>query len=479
MISSQLLLTGFVIQWLFSQYHEEKNLLLKELTGFYLKSHDEVLDTLLFKTYIDPVLSENRIIIMDHRMIRSDSAGKKVIWMSKTTGSNHGESLNDTTVVTVKIKQGRDSTGKNTMLAKRNGLPDEMLLKSLKLIIAHTGDTVNMQNPEEELSEKIDTSKFKKYFHQRVLANGMKFNISWISGKSDTGHLRQGEEIVVEPIHELSLPGAAIAGYRDYLLGRILTQIIFGLVLVFITALAFIIAYRSLRNHMILNNLRTEFVNNITHELKTPVSTIMIALEALGKFNMKKEPEKMEEYLRLASAETQRLGELINRVLDHTLLEQKEHPLELSDINLNHLIEDVVETMNSKLNSEGTIEFNSREDNLTISGDPLYIKGVLINLIDNSIKYCDKEPVITITADRLGEDIIVEINDNGPGIPEEYQKKIFEKFFRLPSDNIHNVKGYGLGLNFASLVMKLHKGSIEVRNLRQGCSFILKFPGIQ
>ena len=159
---------------------------------------------------------------------------------------------------------------------------------------------------------------------------------------------------------------------------------------------------------MILNSLRDEFVNNITHELKTPVSTIMVALEALGNFNMKKEPHVMEEYLRLASEETQRLGELINRVLDHTLLEQKQHPLELNEIDLNRLIREVVDTMSIKLGKKGTIEFNASEDNIRISGDPLYLKGVFINLIDNSIKYCDKEPVIKIAASKNEDEIVIE-----------------------------------------------------------------------
>ena len=113
---------------------------------------------------------------------------------------------------------------------------------------------------------------------------------------------------------------------------------------------------------------------------------------------------------------------------------------------------------------------------LKISGDRLYITGVLINLIDNAIKYSDQEPVIKVLSTRTANEIRVEINDNGPGIPEEYQKRIFDKFFRVPNENIHNVKGYGLGLSFASLVMNLHKGSIEVRNLNPGCSFLLKFP---
>jgi signal transduction histidine kinase len=476
MISSQLLLTGFVIQWLFSQYHEEKGLLTKELTGFYLRSHDEVLDTLLFKTYIDPVLSENRIILMDHRIIRADSAERKVIRMSKTPSSKSGVGIYDSAVVTVNINKENNSAGKNTMVVKRNRLPEEMMLKSIKLIIAHTGDTVNIQNPESEFSSAMDTSKFKNSFYQRVNNNGMSFHIGWVKSGTDITHARERQIMVIEPLPGFSLPAAEVTGYRSYLLGRIMTQIIFGIVLVFITALAFVVSYRSLRNHMIMNSLRDEFVSNITHELKTPVSTIMVALEALGNFDMKKEPHVMEEYLMLASEETKRLGELINRVLDHTLLEQKQHPLDLQDIDLNKLIREVTDSMSIKLGKKGRIEFNAGEDNIRISGDPLYLKGVLINLIDNSIKYCDKEPVIKIVTGRNENKAEIEINDNGPGIPSEYQKKIFEKFFRLPSEDVHNVKGYGLGLSFASLVMELHKGSIEVRNLSPGASFILKFP---
>lgn len=476
MISSQLLLTGFVIQWLFSQYREEKGLLLKELTGLYLKSHDEVLDTLLFKTYIDPVLSGNKIIMMDHRIAGSDSLKEKTIRLSKTTSNKSGLRMNDSTVVTVNIKKEKNSAGQNTMLVKRNGLPEEMLLKSIKLIIAHTGDTVNIENPETEFSSGMDTSKFKKSYYQRINKAGMNFHIDWVASGTDIRHAKTRQIMVIEPLPGFFLPAAAVTEYRGYLLGRIMTQIIFGIVLVFITALAFVVSYRSLRNHMILNSLRDEFVSNITHELKTPVSTIMVALEALGNFNMKKEPHVMEEYLRLASEETQRLGELINRVLDHTLLEQKQHPLDLKEIDLNRLIKEVADTMKIKLGKKGTIEFNASEDNIIISGDPLYLKGVFINLIDNSIKYCDKEPVIKIVAAKNEDEIVIEINDNGPGIPVEYREKVFEKFFRLPSEDIHNVKGYGLGLSFASLVMELHNGTIEVRNLSPGSSFILKFP---
>lgn len=465
MLSSQLLLTGFVIQWLFSQYKDEKSLLVKELKGFYINSHDQVLDTMLFKTYIDPVLTENRIIMVDHRMKGQDSARKKIYRFSKL----HGEQIGDSDMITVNIKD--DTLGKTTVTANRKVIQSDMLLKSVKMIIAHTGDTLNMKNQAIIDFSTMDTSKFKKFFCDKISSNGMKFRIKW-----DNTQLKPGKVIIIEPLPGFSLPNAAVSGYEGYLFSQITTQIIFGVILVFITAIAFFVAYRSIRNQMILNSLRNEFVSNITHELKTPVSTIMVALEALGNYDMKKEPKVMEEYLRLASMETKRLGELINRVLDHTLLEQKEHPLVLCDIDLNSMLTEVVVIMQWKIGNKGRIEYNEGENNLVISGDPLYIKGVLINLLDNSIKYADKEPVISVSAGRKDESILIEINDNGPGIPPQYQRKIFEKFFRLPTNDVHNVKGYGLGLSFAYLVMQLHKGSIEVKNHNPGCSFILKFP---
>lgn len=474
MIVSQLLLTGFVIQWIVSQYRDEKGHLSKELTGFYLKSHDEVLDTLLFKTYVVPVLTENRVIMMDRRIDHSDSTGKKKVHLEY---HSTGKTLNDSTMVTVNIIKGKDSSGKNKVAVKKKGLRDDILLKSVKLIVAHAGDSTKMNSQEiMEFQSEMDTAKFKKYFNERISGNGMKFRISWDSSLSDLKHVKRGNVLFVEPLPGFSLPHAEITGYNGYLIGRIMTQIISGFILIFITALAFSVSYISLRNHMIMNSLRDEFVSNITHELKTPVSTIMVALEALGNYNMKKEPQVIEEYLNLASGETKRLSELINRVLDQSLLEQKEHPLDMSLIDLNSLIKEVVDIMSMKLGSNGRIEFNRGAENISISGDLLYIKGVLINLIDNSIKYCDKDPVIILSAEKKRNEVIVEIKDNGPGIPVEYQKRIFEKFFRLPSENVHNVKGYGLGLSFALLVMKLHKGSIVVRNHNPGCSFILKFP---
>jgi two-component system phosphate regulon sensor histidine kinase PhoR len=214
----------------------------------------------------------------------------------------------------------------------------------------------------------------------------------------------------------------------------------------------------------------------MTHELKTPVATISIALESLGRYNMRNEPEVMDEYLRLASSETERLTELINRVLDHSMLEENKQLLKPVLTDVNSLVSDVTRNMQQRFEKCGSIEFKPSPEKINVLCDPLFLSGVIINLIDNSIKYCDKDPVIRILAGSDSGSAIIEVTDNGPGIPAEYHNRIFEKFFRMPTGNVHNVKGYGLGLSFAYLVMKLHKGSISITNLEPGCSFKLKLP---
>jgi two-component system phosphate regulon sensor histidine kinase PhoR len=243
-----------------------------------------------------------------------------------------------------------------------------------------------------------------------------------------------------------------------------------------VTALAFRLSYRSIREHIVLNDLRNEFISNMTHELKTPVATLSVALESLAKYNMKDEPAVMEDYLKLASLETKRLEDLINRILDHSMLEHNGQPLNPVLTDINRLVQEVAGIMRQRLEKDGKIEFLSSDGKLTAMADPLFLRGVLVNLVDNSIKYCDKAPVISILTRKEAGFAVIGVTDNGPGIPEEYQGKIFEKFFRLPTGNVHNVKGYGLGLSFASLVMKLHKGSITVKNNAVGCSFTLKVP---
>ena len=478
MIISQLLLTGFVIQWLGSQYREERKILLGNLKTFYIDSQNALLDSMLLRTYVDPVLSDTAIFIMKSGGKASDTLVKKAVF---TSGNDMIKDIrrSDSAFITVRLRSYEDSSAKNITQPHIQNSPDELLLKSVKLIVAHMDDTALSGNRVvRRFSFNLDTSEFKSVYSGRLTGSGMTFAIAWDCTTDSSSTARSLKGLTVNPSSGTAMPAAFISGYSGYLFERIMPQILFGTILVVITALAFFASYRSIRYQSAVNELRNEFIGNITHELKTPVATLRVALESLRNFNLKTDPGMLEEYLELAASETIRLEELINRVLDHSQLEEHENILDIKELEINSLINEVVDIMTHRSGMNGRIEFRSAGDNKKVMGDRLYLHSVLVNLIDNSIKYCDKEPLIKIELRSDGRHNIIEVSDNGPGIPREYLGRIFDKFFRVPADNIHNVKGYGLGLSFVSLVITLHKGSVEVRNLNPGCSFIIRLPSV-
>lgn len=459
MILSQVLLTVFMLQWVRSQYKDEKERLTQELNILYMDARDQMVDTILFRSFVSPALTPEE----DTIYIKEDRFKGIVRWEG-----NDGR-------VTVSVKHGPDSAKlfPDTIRLRKN--KNELLLRSVKLIISHTRDTLRRDEPLiRDFGIAPDTAAFKMHFHRSLEDAGLKFNLLWINDSA--GSIAHGKTLYVAPHNPFSLPAISVKNYNGYLTGKILPQILFGVFLILLTALAFMLSYRSLRDHAIYNNLRNEFISNMTHELKTPVASISLALESLSKYNLRDDPKVMDEYLNLALSETRRLEDLVNRVLDHSALEESIQSLNFSETELNLLIGEVISVMQVKLQDKGSIMFSPPGKKLMIKCDPLLLKGVILNLLDNSIKYTEDRPEIVIETGEEERNAIITVSDNGPGIPEEYHDKIFEKFFRVPSGNIHNVKGYGLGLSFASLVMKLHSGKISLRNLDKGCSFILKIP---
>jgi len=439
MAVTQLLLTAFVAYWLRTQYQSSREMLEKELSGYYVNTYDELIDTLLFKSYVNPALKGKRII-------------------------------------TVNLRPDQDSTftDNDSIFAIRK--TEDIILRSVRLIVSQSEDSsgaIKSHIATDALN--IDSAAFDRRFQGKLNDAGMRFGFSWNTADSCSVSGEAGKTIIMKPLPGSRLPDGSVSGYSGYLMLTILPQMIFGLLLVLLSAMAFLLAYRSLRDHAVLNNLRNEFIGNMTHELKTPVATLRVALEALGRYNLRNEPIVLDEYLRLASHETARLEELINRVLDHSLLESNSQMANMSEIDINALVSEAVDLMKIRL-TEGSVTFTRTPEEVMVICDRLYLKSVVLNLIDNSLKYCDKVPEVKVSITKEGKHAEIEVSDNGPGIPEEYHDRIFEKFFRLPSGNIHNVKGYGLGLSFASLVVKLHGGTIRIKNHAQGCSFVIKLP---
>jgi two-component system phosphate regulon sensor histidine kinase PhoR len=227
-----------------------------------------------------------------------------------------------------------------------------------------------------------------------------------------------------------------------------------------------------------ISEMKTDFINNMTHEFKTPVATIMIASEAL------KDPEVTEDKARLKRLagiiydENVRLGNHIERVLSIARLEKNELKMENSDVDMNDLIAIVLDSMSLQLQKKNAIvTLNTNAENAIIFGDELHLSNVLYNLIDNANKYSVDAPEITISTRNTSKNLIIEIADKGIGMSKEHAKRIFDQFYRVPTGNLHDVKGFGLGLNYVQDIIKTLHGSIKVNSEKdKGTTFEITLP---
>lgn len=271
---------------------------------------------------------------------------------------------------------------------------------------------------------------------------------------------------------------ASMVGARSYVLSEISPQILFSFVLTAITSLAFIFMYRSIRSHQRLMEIKNDFISNITHELKTPVTTVSVALEALRNFKGLEDPLRTEEYLNIAQSELNRLTILTDKILKTAVFENKGVNFEPETVDLYKTLEQVLHSMKLVFEKQkAKVTFEKSGDAFTISGGSVHLTNVIYNLLDNALKYSTGEPVISVSLVGNQGQVILKIADKGIGIPKEYNKRIFEKFFRVPAGDIHNVKGYGLGLSYVESVVRSHKGRIEVESeYGKGSTFTIWLP---
>lgn len=275
---------------------------------------------------------------------------------------------------------------------------------------------------------------------------------------------------------------AEIPDYKGYLLRKMLPHILFSLLLFGVTAAAFGVIYKSLWQQQRLTALKNDFIGNITHELKTPITTVGVALEALSDFEVLKKPEQAREYLAISKLELERLTLLVDKVLRLSMFEEKQPRLNPEPLEMAGLVGQVLDAMKLQAeNAKAVIRFTSEgSDTFFMNGDRLHLTSVVFNLIDNALKYKGMDALeISVTLQKIPENrIILTVQDNGTGIAPEYQSKIFDKFFRVPSGNTHNVKGHGLGLSYVASVIQQHGGSIRVESVEgKGSRFVVELPG--
>ena len=251
--------------------------------------------------------------------------------------------------------------------------------------------------------------------------------------------------------------------------------LILSMLLILIILGTFIYSIRVIQNQKKNTRIKTDFINNMTHELKTPIATIGLACEALTDKNIKLDKSSQNRFLTTIKSENVRLGKLVENVLESSVSVKGSPELKLEVFNIEDVIKKAIKSIQLSYNTRnGKIKTDFLAQNKIIEADKLHITNVIHNLLDNSLKYSSKSPLVTISTRDVIGGLIIRIKDNGIGIAKDNQKRIFEKLFRVPTGNLHNVKGFGLGLSYVKSIIDLHKGKIMVESkLGSGSTFTI------
>lgn len=227
-----------------------------------------------------------------------------------------------------------------------------------------------------------------------------------------------------------------------------------------------------------LSDIKNDFVNNMTHELKTPISTISLASQMLQDKHIDFNRERIVSISNIIDEESKRLGYQVEKVLQAAIYDKGKIRLKLKEVDMNNLISKSMEHFSLQIkNTNGLVSLNLSEELKLIEADEFHFTNVIYNMIDNAIKYCKEVPVIKITSFNKSAGVALVIEDEGIGISKEDQKRIFEKFYRVPTGNIHNIKGFGLGLNYVKKIIDAHKGVIKLSSeLSKGTKFEIYLP---
>lgn len=248
---------------------------------------------------------------------------------------------------------------------------------------------------------------------------------------------------------------------------------VMGLVIIFFGYTLFVILKQKR-----LSEIQRDFINNMTHEFKTPISTIAISSEVLRNPDITQNPSRLLNYATIIQNEANRLRQQVERVLQMATLEKEDLGLKKEKVDVHEIINKAISSLEVPLaDRNGVVEKELYAQPSEIIADPLHLTNIIYNLIDNSIKYCNENPKIIVSTKNEKGKFVIEVGDNGIGITPEHQKKVFHKFFRVPTGNIHDVKGFGLGLNYVRIMVKAHEGEIKLQSeVNKGTRFKLSFP---
>ncbi|WP_336516404.1 HAMP domain-containing sensor histidine kinase [Pollutibacter soli] len=249
-----------------------------------------------------------------------------------------------------------------------------------------------------------------------------------------------------------------------------------SVLMLILTCAAFYLIVRLLQNVRLYADAKTDFTRNMTHELKTPIATVSVALESIKKYNLINKPETLLKYVDISQHEMRRLDLMVEKALNNDPEKNADVLFQPGLYDVQTGLQNVIDTMQLQLdNTHSTIIFHPSKEPCFVMGDEVHLSNIFYNLIDNAIKYKGKNLALEISCEKEAEAISIAFVDNGPGIRKIYHKNIFERFFRVPSEgDTHDVKGSGLGLYYVKKMVEMHKGTIKIKSEQgKGTTFII------
>jgi two-component system, OmpR family, phosphate regulon sensor histidine kinase PhoR len=470
-----LVITGFQLYWLRNTYvRENQNLEIASYQAF-----QETVDTLQvsklhFKEGMSGEMSlgDSPNVVFRKVDIEKDTlkraSGKDIISMANAfrvkmldSGVMHNKLRSSISIV---IKQDSLPMKMNAGQMPVPGSPNHVL----RYIISA-----------DSLQDSLRLPEINKAFTERLTKEKITIPFAIIRIDSMTDMRKSTDaDVTVGLSHPISFH-LELGNRIPYLLKKIIQPILFSIFLVAVTFLCFLLFYRNLRAQQRLTAIKNDFISNITHELKTPIATVSVAIEALKNFNALENPQRAQDYLDISGNELQRLSLLVDKVLKLSMFENRQITLSRESFDLVELTREVMASMQPQFDKQQAVTNLEKEgQQFIISADKLHMSSVIYNLLDNALKY-SKEGTAKISVKIVDCKNYIELRvaDNGIGIAPEYKHKIFEQFFRVPSGNRHNIKGYGLGLSYVNHIVKSHQGFIELESaLNKGSEFIIKMP---
>ncbi|GHN00669.1 hypothetical protein WSM22_21580 [Cytophagales bacterium WSM2-2] len=332
--------------------------------------------------------------------------------------------------------------------------------------------------------DSLKPEAIKKNFEMALTKASMRmdFSIERIKEHSDrSGRRETATGFDTEPFPFFQRGSFYVARFSDvtlFVLKKLYPQLLFSFFLTTLTLGAFYMMYKSIISNQRLLEIKNDFIGNMTHELKTPIATVSVALESLKNFNALDDPQRTREYIEMAQQELNRLSILTDKVLKTAIFESNGLTLQLEQADLEKIAGHVIDSMKLIFEKHhAKINFAREGSTFNLNGSVDHLTNVVYNLVDNALKYSKGTPEITLSLVSTKDNIVLSVRDNGLGIAEEHQKRIFEKFYRVPTGDVANIKGYGLGLSYVQNVVKLHKGTISVDStLGEGTTFIITLP---